>query len=69
MQAFLTGAAQNFARKYTVPIDDVVFDFEMMPLERYEEGPENGVYTYGRYSTVRYRTVQYSTVQYSTVLF
>lgn len=33
-----------------MPIDDVVFDFEMMSLERYEEGPEDGVYTYGTYS-------------------
>jgi dynein heavy chain, axonemal len=47
----LTGAAQNFARKYAIPIDDVVFDFEMMPKEEYEKGPENGVYTYGTYST------------------
>jgi Dynein heavy chain C-terminal domain len=46
----LTGAAQNFARKYAIPIDDVVFDFEMMPKEDYEKGPENGVYTYGTYS-------------------
>lgn len=47
----MTGAAQNFARKYAIPIDDVVFDFEMMPKEEYEKGPENGVYTYGTYST------------------
>lgn len=47
----MTGAAQNFARKYAIPIDDVVFDFEMMPKEEYEKGPENGVYTYGTYGT------------------
>ena len=46
-QAFLTGAAQNFARRYTIPIDDVVFDFEMMSEDHYEKGPDNGVYTYG----------------------
>jgi len=46
-QAFVTGCAQNFARKYTIPIDDVVFDFEMKSEERYETGPENGVFTYG----------------------
>jgi dynein heavy chain len=43
----LTGSAQNFARKYTIPIDDVVFDFEMMQEDRYPTGPSNGVYTYG----------------------
>jgi dynein heavy chain len=43
----LTGAAQNFARKYTIPIDDVVFDFEMLSKEKRHKGPENGVYTYG----------------------
>ena len=46
-QAFLTGAAQNFARRYTIPIDDVIFDFEMMSEDHYDKGPDNGVYTYG----------------------
>jgi len=46
-QAFLTGSAQNYARKYTIPIDDVVFDFEMKVEDKFSEGPANGVYTYG----------------------
>ena len=47
LQAFLTGSAQNYARKHTIPIDDVLFDFEMMPKDVYDFGPLNGVYTYG----------------------
>lgn len=46
-QAFLTGASQNFARKYTIPIDDVVFDWKMMENDSYSLGPDNGVYSYG----------------------
>lgn len=46
-QAFLTGSAQNYARKYTIPIDDVVFDFDMLPEDRYAQAPANGVLTYG----------------------
>jgi len=45
-QAFLTGSSQNFARKYTIPIDDVVFDFEMKGSNQ-TEPPLDGVYTTG----------------------
>lgn len=43
----MTGAAQNYARKYTIPIDDIVFDFEMKAEDSFAKGPENGVFTHG----------------------
>jgi len=46
-QAFTTGASQNFARKYTIPIDTLTFHFEMPKEQHPDEKPENGVYTYG----------------------
>jgi len=48
-QAFTTGAAQNFARKYTIPIDTLTFDFGFPREQEPTEKPPNGVYTYGVY--------------------
>ncbi|XP_046823509.1 dynein axonemal heavy chain 7-like [Vespa crabro] len=49
VHAFLTGATQNFARKYKIPIDKIDFDFQVMPSYELNKSPIDGVYVYGMY--------------------
>ncbi|KAK9828903.1 hypothetical protein WJX72_002692 [[Myrmecia] bisecta] len=51
VQSFLTAGLQNFARKNSIPIDMVEYDFEMLGMDeaRYSSPPAEGVYVYGLY--------------------
>ncbi|XP_043498185.1 dynein axonemal heavy chain 7-like isoform X3 [Polistes fuscatus] len=46
-QAFLTGSRQNYARKYSIPIDHLVYDFIILKETVFNTPPDDGVYIYG----------------------
>ena len=47
VHAFMTGGLQNYARKYTIPVDNLTFEHHMLKESTFDTPPSDGVYVYG----------------------
>ncbi|KNE55583.1 hypothetical protein AMAG_01474 [Allomyces macrogynus ATCC 38327] len=48
-QSFLTGTLQNYARKYSIPIDLLVMHFRMLRSDTADTAPVDGVFIHGMF--------------------
>ncbi|KAJ3039074.1 Dynein heavy chain 7, axonemal [Rhizophlyctis rosea] len=46
-QSFITATLQNYARRYTIPIDELGLEFDVLPMSTSDTSPEDGVYVNG----------------------
>lgn len=46
---FFLGTLQNYARKYSIPIDLLTMQYEVMKEDEFKTGPEDGVYIKGMF--------------------
>jgi dynein heavy chain len=46
----LTGVKQNYPQKYTIPIDQLTFDFEILRKNRTDKAPTDGAFIYALFA-------------------